>query len=73
MARQARRAAQAKVGLNLTPQDVLRGQLPEAVQAITTTEWVLDAVHQLAADFAALGGAERAAELVIQAIESDMN
>jgi MGT family glycosyltransferase len=61
---QARRAAQAKVGLEMSTLDVRRGQLAPAVQAITTTDWVLEAVHHLAADFAALGGPVRAAELL---------
>jgi UDP:flavonoid glycosyltransferase YjiC (YdhE family) len=61
---QARRAAQAKVGLEMSTLDVRRGQLIPAVQAITTTDWVLEAVHHLAAEFAALGGPVRAAELV---------
>lgn len=61
---QARRAAQAKVGLHLTAQDIKKGQLPEAVQAITTTEWVRERVDQLAQEFAALGGPPRAAKLI---------
>jgi MGT family glycosyltransferase len=66
---QARRAAQAKVGLHLAEQDVLRGQLPVAVNAITTTDFVRDAVDRLAAQFAELGGADRAAALVAGVIE----
>lgn len=65
---QARRAAQAKVGLHLTPQDVLHGRLSEAVHAITTTDFVLAAIDRLAAQFATLGGAERAAELVLESM-----
>ena len=61
---QARRARQAKVGLELTPQDIRRGQLKAAVQAITSTEWVLERVRALAEEFAALGGPARAAELL---------
>jgi MGT family glycosyltransferase len=61
---QARRAAQAKVGLELSTLDVRRGQLIPAVRAITTTDWVLDSVNHLAAEFAALGGPVRAAELL---------
>ena len=66
---QARRAAQAKVGLNLSEQDVLQGQLSVAVNAITTTEFVRNAVDKLAAQFAALGGAKRAAELVAEVMQ----
>jgi MGT family glycosyltransferase len=61
---QARRAAQAKVGLEMSTLDVRRGQLTPAVRAITTTDWVLEAVDHLAAEFAALGGPVRAAELL---------
>jgi hypothetical protein len=61
---QARRAAQAKVGLEMSTLDLRRGQLTPAVQAITTTDWVREAVQHLAADFAALGGPVRAAELL---------
>lgn len=61
---QARRARQAKVGLELTPLDIRRGQLKTAVQAITSTEWVLERVRALAEEFAALGGPVRAAELL---------
>lgn len=61
---QARRARQAKVGLELSARDVRRGQLVPAVQAITSTDWVQDSVRQLTAQFAALGGVERAADLI---------
>jgi UDP:flavonoid glycosyltransferase YjiC (YdhE family) len=61
---QARRARQAKVGLELTPLDIRRGQLKTAVQAIISTEWVLERVRALAEEFAALGGPSRAAQLL---------
>ena len=61
---QARRARQAKVGLELTPLDVRRGQLEAAVRAITSTEWVLERVRALAEEFAGLGGPSRAAQLL---------
>ncbi len=61
---QARRARQAKVGLELTSPDVRRGQLVDAVRAITSTEWVLERVRALAQEFAALGGPPRAAHLL---------
>lgn len=61
---QARRAAQAKVGLHLSAQEVRRGQLVTAVSAITSTDWVLERVQALAAQFAALGGPPRAATLL---------
>jgi MGT family glycosyltransferase len=66
---QARRAAQAKVGLELTPRDLRAGQLPVAVKAITTTDWVLQAVDHLAREFAQLGGVNRAAELLVNLAE----
>lgn len=63
---QARRARQAKVGLELSARDVRRGQLVPAVRAITSTDWVREAVDHLARDFAALGGPERAAALLAE-------
>jgi MGT family glycosyltransferase len=60
----ARRAAQAKVGLNLTAHDVRQGMLWEGVRAIHQDKTVQTNARQLADAFAALGGAARAAELV---------
>ena len=68
---QARRARQAKVGLELSTADLRNGQLEPAVQAITSTDWVLESVARLAESFAALGGPPRAAELLIDAIENE--
>jgi hypothetical protein len=62
---QARRVAQAKVGLNLTAHDVRNGQLLPAIRAVTTDQAVLHNAQRLAADLAALGGKVRAAELLI--------
>ena len=61
---QARRARQAKVGLEMAESDVRQGQLVPAVQAVTTTPLVLAAVERLAAAFAELGGPSRAADLL---------
>lgn len=61
----ARRIAQAKVGLNLTAHDVKQGMLFEGVKAITQDEAVQKNARDLAAEFASLGGAERAAELIL--------
>ena len=61
---QARRARQAKVGLEIAPQETLRGQLAPAVSAILTTDFVGEAVARLADRFAELGGAEQAAALL---------
>jgi hypothetical protein len=63
---QARRARQAKVGLELSQREVRQGQLIPAVQALTTTDWVLEAVRSLARDFADLGGPSRAADLLVE-------
>ncbi|NDJ75753.1 MAG: glycosyltransferase family 1 protein, partial [Chloroflexi bacterium] len=61
---QARRARQAKVGLEMSVAEVRQGQLRPGVQALTTTPLVLEAVASLAAQFAQLGGPDRAANLL---------
>jgi len=61
---QARRARQAKVGLELRSHEIHQGQLAAAVHAVTSTPLVERAVTSLAASFAALGGPERAAERI---------
>lgn len=61
---QARRVSQAKVGINLSAHDVRNGQLLPGIRAVGTDENVRQNAIQLAADFAALGGATRAAELL---------
>ncbi len=61
---QGRRVAQAKIGLNLTAHDVKHGQLLPAIRAVCTDVKVLENARNLAAEFAALGGVERAAELI---------
>lgn len=61
---QARRVAQAKVGLNLTAQDVSRGQLLPAIRAVVSDERVRDTARKLAGRFAELGGPPKAAELL---------
>ncbi len=58
----ARRIAQAKVGFSLTAHEVRHGALLEGATALTNDTNVQAAAHQLASDFAALGGAEKAAE-----------
>jgi len=67
---QARRASRAKVGLELTAQQVRMGQLVEAVAAITSTPFVREAVDHLAREFAALGGPTRAAGCIVEVAES---
>jgi MGT family glycosyltransferase len=61
---QARRVAQAKIGLNLTAHDVRNGQLLPAIRAVTHDSQVQQTASALAAEFAALGGVERAADLL---------
>ncbi len=59
---QARRVAQAKLGLNLTAHDVRQGALYEGARALLQDESVQQNVRRFADDMAALGGPERAAE-----------
>jgi UDP:flavonoid glycosyltransferase YjiC (YdhE family) len=66
---QARRVAQAKVGLHLSAHDVQSGQLLPAIRAVTTDEKVINNAAQFAAEFAALGGPEQAAALILQVSE----
>jgi MGT family glycosyltransferase len=66
---QAQRAAQAKVGLNLTAHDVRHGKLWEGARAILKDEWVLGNVKTLAAEMASLGGPERAGKYILSIIE----
>lgn len=65
---QARRARQAKVGLELQQRE-LHTQLASAVGAITSTPLVERAVNSLRDAFAALGGPQRAADLIEQLVE----
>ncbi len=58
----ARRIAQAKVGFNLTAHEVRHGALLEGATALTNDANVQANARQLATDFAALGGAQKAAE-----------
>lgn len=61
---QARRVAQAKVGLHLTAHDVKQGMLYTAARALRDDAAVQANARALAGEMAALGGAERAAEAV---------
>ncbi|MCL4248164.1 MAG: glycosyltransferase [Anaerolineae bacterium] len=63
---QARRAAQAKVGLNLSAHDVRQGMLAQAALALRDDAAVQTNARALASELAALGGPERAAEAVEQ-------
>lgn len=67
---QARRAAQAKIGLNLTAHDVRQGKLWEGARAIMRESRVAESCRALAAEMNALGGVEAAADAVEQAIRA---
>lgn len=60
----AKRVATAKIGLNLTAHDVRNGQLLPAIRAVTMDEKVKQVCRELVESFAALGGVDRAAELL---------
>lgn len=66
---QARRVARAKVGLNLSALDVRQGQLAPAIRAVAEDAHVRDNARALAAELAALGGPERAADLILNIVE----
>jgi MGT family glycosyltransferase len=58
----ARRIAQAKIGLNLSAHDVRHGALLEGTMALAQDTQVHANARQLAADFAVLGGVNAAAK-----------
>ncbi|MGQ9910062.1 MAG: nucleotide disphospho-sugar-binding domain-containing protein [Candidatus Flexifilum sp.] len=60
----ARRIAQARVGLNLSAHDVRQGLLMQGVAAIIRDEKVRARVEQVSAQFHALGGHDAAADAV---------
>ena len=62
---QARRVAQNKIGLNLTAHDVRNGALYEGSRALLRDQAVQENARRLAAEMAALGGPERAADLLV--------
>ncbi len=63
---QARRVAQAKIGLNLTAHDVRQGKLWEAAQALAGHLPAWEAAQTFATQMSASGGAPRAAQALIQ-------
>lgn len=65
---QARRAAQAKVGLNLTAHDVKQGALFTGIRALAHDDGVLENARALAAEMHALGGAPAAADAILSAL-----
>jgi hypothetical protein len=64
---QGRRVAEMKVGLNLTAHDVKQGQLFEGAKAIMEADWVGQNAIRFMEEMASLGGAERAAQVIVQA------
>lgn len=66
---QGRRVAQAKLGLNLTAHEVQQGKLIEGAKAIMEADFVAKNALQFADNMAALGGQERAAELILETLE----
>lgn len=66
---QARRVAQAKVGLNLTAHGVRNGALLQGARALKTDAQVQRNARDLAGEFHRLGGAERAAEALVGIVE----
>lgn len=65
---QARRAAEAKVGLNLTAHDVRNGALLEGARALARDRKVYENARELAADFHALGGPPAAAAALAELV-----
>jgi UDP:flavonoid glycosyltransferase YjiC (YdhE family) len=65
---QARRVADAKLGLNLSAHDVRQGMLSEGTKALLEADWVQEHCTRFAQQMAALGGPPRAAELILQVI-----
>ncbi|MCL4253321.1 MAG: glycosyltransferase [Anaerolineae bacterium] len=61
---QAKRVAQAKIGLNLTAHDVRQGMLKEGVRALLHDQNVQLTARQFADEMANLGGVARAVEVV---------
>ena len=65
---QAKRVAQMKIGLNLTAHEVQQGQLHEGAKAIMEADFVAENAKRFAEQMASLGGIQRAAQLVEEAI-----
>ncbi|MCP4250779.1 MAG: hypothetical protein GY778_27390 [bacterium] len=66
---QARRVAQAKVGLHLTAHEVREGQFLPAMRAITSDDQVREQCRWLAAEFEKLGGPGRAADSLVDLLD----
>ena len=65
---QARRVAEAKVGLNLSAHDVRNGKLLEGAKALTQDERVQANARKFAERMASLGGPRRAADLLLEMV-----
>lgn len=65
---QARRVAQAKVGLNLSAHEVRQGKLSEGAEALYKDETVKERARQLAKEMDALGGPQQAAQHILDVI-----
>lgn len=61
---QAKRVAQAKVGLNLSAADIRQGQLLPGIRAVLNDPGIHETATRLAEEFASLGGPQRAATLL---------
>lgn len=61
---QARRVAQAKIGLNLSAADIRQGRLLPGIRAVLNDPGVEETAARLAEEFASLGGPDRAAALL---------
>lgn len=61
---QAKRVAQAGVGLNLSAHDVRQGKLMEGVSALMSYDRVRETARRLASEMASLGGPQRAADAI---------
>lgn len=61
---QAKRVAQAKIGLNLTAHDVRQGMLKDGVRALLNDQNVQTTARQFADEMANLGGVARAVDVV---------
>lgn len=66
---QAQRVAQAKIGLNLSAHEVRQGKLIEGAKALMEADWVAQNASRMQAEMESLGGAERAAALVLSALK----
>ena len=65
---QARRVAQAHIGLNLSTRDVQNGQLAVGVKALLADQRIIGNVAQLKETYSELGGASRAAQLLLELV-----